>query len=509
MDMGEAGRRLALTLAVGLAPAVAIAAEPEVLARIGQPAPGGGTFFVFDRPQINESGVVLFKAIVDLGDAGQQARWYLVDTYGSAQPELALAYGPSPDGEGRVTPVVAVLRSQGRAIDFWGSIDTPPPLTGGGAWFVREADGSVAERLRRGRPIGDGVSGPQVVCSWHLRIHPQGDYLVQAALVEAPAQCEGAGATGPAVTWRIAPDHTVTRLVGEGDAIANLAGATIGPLRYFFRSLPLERFSSYWFDASGESRYGMFRLGPAGPELEVADGDAVPGVGLVHFEPGLGVINPPRQLHPTGANEYLGRARVQSAADQPLRNAIVRFGPTGGVVLLEPGHEVPGVGRVAEVGTTIANRAAGTIVTLGEAGEGMIREAAVSVDGDGRLALGAWSGALLPGGVQVSTLMGFSVLPSGALVQSGYTSEGPYPHSHLLMRAEASGPVPLLPPVLHLNGVTYGFELPYGQSEPQDLWPVNGRGQVVALAVPRGKWDPNHLIVYYGGSVFRGDFEAP
>lgn len=509
MDMGNAGRRLALTLAAGLAPAVTIAAEPEVLARVGQPAPGGGTFLRFRLPQINESGVVIFQAIVDLGGSKQQNRWFLVDTYASSQPELALSYGPSPDGEGRMTPVVAVLRSQGRAIDFWGTIDTPPPMTGDGAWFVREEDGEVVERLRRGRPIGDGVDGPRFVCSWHLRIHPQGDYVVQAALVEAPSQCEEEGVADAPVTWRIAPDHTVTRLVGEGDAIANLAGATIGPLRYFFRSLPLERFSSYWFDASGESRYGMFRLGPAGPELDVADGDAVPGIGLVHFEPGQGVINPPRQLRPIGANEYLGRARVQAAPDQPVRDAIVRFGPTGGVVLLETGDEIPGVGRIRAINAAIVDRAAGLWVNLEDEGGSMVRQAAVSVDGDGRLALGAWSGALLPGGVPMSTLMGLSVLPSGALVHSAWTSAGPYPYSWLLMRADASGPVLLLPPVLHLDGVAYGFELPPGISDPQDLWPVNSRGQVVALAVPRGYWDPNHLIVYYGGTVFTGDFEAP
>lgn len=506
MDMGEAGRRLALTLAVGLAPAVAIAAEPEVLARIGQPAPGGGTFFVFDLPQINESGVVLFKAIVDLGDAGQQSRWYLVDTYASTQPELALAYGPSPDGEGRVTPVVAVLRSQGRAIDFWGTVDTPPPLTGGGAWFVREADGSVVERLRRGRPIGDGVGGPQVVCSWHLRIHPQGDYLVQAALVEMPEQCEGEGAAGPPVTWRIAPDHTVTRLVGEGDPIANSAGATIGPTRYFFRALPLERFSSYWFDAGGDARYGMFRLGPDGPELEMADGDAVPGIGLVHFEPGLGVINPPSQLHPVGAQDYLGRARVQAAVDQPLRDAIVRFGPTGGAVLLETGQLIPGLGRIAALNPPMVGPIAGMIVPIGENGGPYTGYGALSVDAEGGIRLGALTGGDLPGVGIVDHLRAYRVLPSGAFVQSVRVQDGL--SSQVLVRSDASGPTPLLPPALALDGVLYRFELPIGRNDPPELWPVNSRGQVVALAIPHGKWDPNHLIVYYGGSIFAADFEA-
>lgn len=507
IDMGNTGRRLALTMAVGLAPAVTIPAEPEVLARIGQPAPGGGTFFVFDRPQINESGVVMFKAIVDLGDAGQQNRWYLVDTYGSAQPELALAYGPSPDGEGRVTPVVAVLRSQGRAIDFWGTIDTPPPLTGDGAWFVREEDGAVVERLRQGRPIGDGVDGPQIVCSWHLRIHPQGDFLVQAALVEAPEQCEGASAAAPPVTWRIAPDHTVTRLVGEGDAIVNLAGASIGPTRYFFRALPLERFSSYWVDAGGDTRYGMFRLGPDGPELEVADGDAVPGIGLVHFEPGPGVLNPPSQLHPAGAQGYLGRARVHAAADQPLRDAIVRFGPTGGAVLLETGQDIPGLGRIAALSPPMVGSIAGMIVATGESGAPYTGYGGLSVDAQGGIRLGARTGGDLPGVGPVDELRASRVLPSGAFVQSVRFHDGW--DTQVLVRTDAAGPTPLLPPAVTLAGVDYRFDLPVGRTDPPELWPVNSRGQVAALAIPRGMWNPNHLIVYYGGTVFTGDFESP
>lgn len=498
-------RALALALAVGLAPALADAADPDVLARFGQAAPGGGTYLVFDSPQINESGVVLFKALVDHGVAGQRQQWFLVDTYASLQPELALDVVPSPDGIGEVTPVVAVLRSRGRAIDFWGSIDTPPPLTGNGAWFVRGDDGLVEERLREGRAIGAGVTGPQIVCSWHLRIHPQGDFLVQAALVESPDQCEGEGPAGPPATYRIAADHTVTRLVGEGDAIANQTGATIGPSRHFFTTMPLERFSSYWVDASAQARYGLFRLGPDGPELELADGAEVAGIGLVHFEAGLGVINPPRQLHPIGTGGYLGRARVQAAAGQPLREAIVQFGPSGGTVLLEPGQVLPGLGSIAYLGTPMVGRTAGLFVGLGETGS-LTGTAALTVDADGVIAQGAWIAAAPPGTVPSTQLLGHQMLPSGTLVHSVRYYDGL--ETELLLATGASGPIPLLPPTLQLGEVVYRFELPRGTHD-SDLWPVNSRGQVVARAIPRGTWTPDHVIVYFGGTIFAGDFESP
>jgi len=496
----------ALVLALGLAPVLAGAADPDVLARFGQAAPGGGTYLVFDSPQINESGIVLFKALVDHGPAGQRQQWFLVDTYASLQPELALDVGPSPDGIGEVTPVVAVLRRHGRAIDFWGSIDTPPPLTGNGAWFARGDDGLVEERLRLGRAIGAGVTGPQIVCAWHLRIHPQGDFLVQAALVEAPDQCEGGGPAGPPATYRIAADHTVTRLVGEGDAIANQTGASIGPSRHFFTTMPLERFSSYWVDASAQARYGLFRLGPDGPELELADGAEVAGIGLVHFEPGLGVINPPRQLHPIGTGGYLGRARVQAAPGQPLREAIVQFGPSGGSVLLEGGQALPGLGYIAYLGTPMVGRTAGLIVGLGETPGSFTGVAALTVDADGLIAMGARTGAALPATGPVDELLGHQMLPSGALVHSVRFHDGW--DTEVLVGTAASGPTPLLPPTLQLEEVVYRFELPRGTSDP-DLWPVNSRGQVVAKAIPRGMWTPNHLIVYFGGTIFAGDFETP
>lgn len=497
-------RRLMLKIGVSLSLAAAwtatpvAASEPAVLARVGAPAPGGGTFFQLYQPQINESGIVLFRAIVDHGAGGQRQQWYLIDTYASLEPVLALTVGPAPDGSGALTPVVAVLGEYGGAVDFYGGLEAPAPMTGTGGWFVRGEDGAIVERLREGRPLAaGGAGGPGIACAYNLRIHPDRNWIVQTRLVDAPEQCQGAGQTGPRSTYRIAPDHSVERLVGEGDSIVNRPGATIGPTRQVYPDAGADRLLADWSDGGSPWRPGLFRLGPDGPQLEVADGDELPGVGIVHL--GASVLS---DLGPQG---YLGKIRVQPAQNQPVRDAIVRLDASGGAVLLQAGQDLPGFGRLFSLNAKAAGTTVGLVAGLVDEFGTVTGFGALSVDVDGRIRLGARSGSTLPGTLPVLSVLQGEVLPSGAMVHSVQFDDGW--GTHALAVAGDDAPTLLLAPTVELDTVVYQFALL--QLTTEALRWTNSRGQVVALAQPRlkGGFDPRDLIVYYGSAIFRGTFE--
>jgi hypothetical protein len=478
-------------LPVGLPAATFSTEPPAVLARVGDPAPGGGVYHAVYWPTINESGIAIFRASVDYGPGDRRLTWYMVDTYASMEPFPVLIEGqPAPDQDGQLDARFVFLRPQGRTLDFSAIVTDAAPGTGQEGWFTRHEDGTLTERVRVGKPLTlSGEGEATIPCLLNVDRNRHGRLVFHGELVDDPGLCP-TGLGGPVKSYMLEPSGLAHLLVATGDPIINRPGATIGNrIVLGGGGQPLKLFGNI-HDGGAFSGAGLFRLESEGVVLDFASGDVIDGIGPVLFDawaasrdvPGIG---------------YLVRATLQPTAQVPQRHGILRLGSDNDAVLLETGQELPGFGSVTalaqnviRVGSAMAQR-----VSLAD-GAGVV---GVSIDGE--LTFGARTNVALPGTEVIGHLGPMHVLDAGTVVHVAHYS-GPSAPS-ILVRAQADGPRVLLPPTMPIDGTTHRFEW---SPDPLDA-PVNERGQIVARATPSGTPTQDGKIVYFGERVFADGFE--
>lgn len=486
------GALLALSAIAGPVPTVDATESPIVLARTGDPAPGGGIYRSLYPPILNEAGIVVFRAQVEAPPDSPRIAWFMVDTYRSMTPERVLAPDqPTPDGDGLLSAAAVFLRPMGQEFEFKAVIDQASPGTGKEGWYTRHADGSITERIRGRKPL-DLVDGgaATIPCFPDVRRHTDGRLVFHGELVADPDVCpQGLG--GPAVAYMLETDGTARKLVAPGDPVANRPGSSIGAWSDLLQggSIPQPLFG-FLYDGGAYVGNALFLLDGDQLTLDFADGDVVPGVGQFSFG-GWAAF----QDLPGGG--YLLRGVLPPTAQVPQRHGFVHLAGDDSVVLLETGQDIPGFGRVEAISPTglRVGRSMAQIVTLPE-GPAVL---GVSVDG---LVLGARTNQSLPGIGPVAALGQLHVLHQGSVVHVARLS-GTSSSPAILVRAEAGGPRALLPATMVIDGVSHRFDWSNLPIDP----PVNERGQIVAWATPDGGNGLAGKIVYFGERVFGDGFE--